>query len=137
MLAWLSVVRGKLQQRVERRVGQANACSAFLVPSYFYFQAEDGIRYLTVDWSSDVCSSDLTRCSRSPSSAGCAGCTCRPPGSSSGTRIRLAASDRSSSSGSTTGASTGCWRRRGWTTGGRSEERRVGKECRSRWSPYH
>ena len=21
--------------------------------------------------------------------------------------------------------------------GGRSEERRVGKECRSRWSPYH
>src|SRR5260370_42571187 len=26
-----------------------------------------------------------------------------------------------------------------WITGleGRSEERRVGKECRSRWSPYH
>ena len=24
----------------------------------------------------------------------------------------------------------------GWR-GGRSEERRVGKECRSRWSPYH
>ena len=23
------------------------------------------------------------------------------------------------------------------TTSGRSEERRVGKECRSRWSPYH
>ena len=23
------------------------------------------------------------------------------------------------------------------TTGSRSEERRVGKECRSRWSPYH
>src|SRR2546422_5680696 len=23
-----------------------------------------------------------------------------------------------------------------WVTGGRSEERRVGKECRSRWSPY-
>ena len=23
------------------------------------------------------------------------------------------------------------------TVGGRSEERRVGKECRSRWSPYH
>ena len=22
-------------------------------------------------------------------------------------------------------------------TSGRSEERRVGKECRSRWSPYH
>ena len=23
------------------------------------------------------------------------------------------------------------------TPGSRSEERRVGKECRSRWSPYH
>jgi len=25
----------------------------------------------------------------------------------------------------------------GTTVGMRSEERRVGKECRSRWSPYH
>ena len=25
----------------------------------------------------------------------------------------------------------------GWETIDRSEERRVGKECRSRWSPYH
>ena len=24
-----------------------------------------------------------------------------------------------------------------WARTGRSEERRVGKECRSRWSPYH
>src|SRR5256886_8112393 len=24
-----------------------------------------------------------------------------------------------------------------WSCSGRSEERRVGKECRSRWSPYH
>ena len=24
-----------------------------------------------------------------------------------------------------------------WATSDRSEERRVGKECRSRWSPYH
>ena len=24
-----------------------------------------------------------------------------------------------------------------WALGLRSEERRVGKECRSRWSPYH
>src|SRR5256885_13089497 len=27
--------------------------------------------------------------------------------------------------------------RRGAIQGNRSEERRVGKECRSRWSPYH
>ena len=25
----------------------------------------------------------------------------------------------------------------GYSIGARSEERRVGKECRSRWSPYH
>ena len=25
----------------------------------------------------------------------------------------------------------------GWSNTARSEERRVGKECRSRWSPYH
>src|SRR5215207_11135507 len=25
----------------------------------------------------------------------------------------------------------------GYTQAGRSEERRVGKECRTRWSPYH
>ena len=27
--------------------------------------------------------------------------------------------------------------RQDWTYRERSEERRVGKECRSRWSPYH
>jgi len=27
--------------------------------------------------------------------------------------------------------------RTGWGKSARSEERRVGKECRSRWSPYH
>src|SRR5258708_37913638 len=44
-------------------------------------------------------------------------------------------------------AEWGYGRRHGWLSnyhlaardkgGGRSEERRVGKECRSRWSPYH
>ena len=29
------------------------------------------------------------------------------------------------------------WLGRGESSEGRSEERRVGKECRSRWSPYH
>ena len=29
------------------------------------------------------------------------------------------------------------WFRKSVATAGRSEERRVGKECRSRWSPYH
>src|SRR3712207_236750 len=29
------------------------------------------------------------------------------------------------------------WHKNGHTDQWRSEERRVGKECRSRWSPYH
>ena len=29
------------------------------------------------------------------------------------------------------------WKKRFGALGVRSEERRVGKECRSRWSPYH
>src|SRR5256884_444178 len=29
------------------------------------------------------------------------------------------------------------WQRRFFGAAARSEERRVGKECRSRWSPYH
>src|SRR3989440_2467962 len=97
----------------------------------FFFQAEDGIRDLIVtgvqtcallissrrrhtrsdrDWSSDVCSSDLRSCVE-------AGSRRRRPGA-------LARRPDRSCSRSRDGAS-------------RSEERRVGKECRSRWSPYH
>src|SRR3712207_8974822 len=38
--------------------------------------------------------------------------------------------------GNTVAEAAACFRLGGWTHG-RSEERRVGKECRSRWSPYH
>ena len=31
----------------------------------------------------------------------------------------------------------GKWQLKTVEANGRSEERRVGKECRSRWSPYH
>src|SRR5215813_14306512 len=59
------------------------------------------------DWSSDVCSSDLS----GPASGG-AWWSVRVPGG-------------------------GSPRARSPPRPGRSEERRVGKECRSRWSPYH
>src|SRR3990170_4270826 len=43
--------------------------------------------------------------------------------------------------GSGDGSAFTAWRpdsaRDRWGWHGRSEERRVGKECRSRWSPYH
>src|SRR6266496_1652846 len=67
---------------------------------FFFFQAEDGIRYLYVTGvQTCVLPISATRSSAPPSS------TCSR--SSRPTRRR------------------------------RSEERRVGKECRCRWSPYH
>ena len=35
-------------------------CAVVLMELFFFFQAEDGIRDDLVDWSSDVCSSDLS-----------------------------------------------------------------------------
>src|SRR5260221_7645158 len=99
---------------------------------YIFFQEEDGIRYHCVtgvqtcvlffssrrrhtrslcDWSSDVCSSDLTG---------------RPAGTCRATR-RWLAPVRFSVAAVAASPLSPC----------RSEERRVGKECRSRWSPYH
>src|SRR2546430_6019225 len=81
---------------------------------FFFFQAEDGIRDLTVTGVQ----------------------TCALPISAIRELMRFAArtgevaSALSATIGSTVpgGALAGAYR---------SEERRVGKECRSRWSPYH
>src|SRR5258706_11073336 len=88
---------------------------------FFFFQAEDGIR----DWS-------VTGVQ-----------TCALP-------IYLQAVDGGLDAGDADGAlrghgqfacggNGGIGHKRGACKGGgeRSEERRVGKECRSRWSPYH
>src|SRR5260370_973921 len=72
-----------------------------------FFSSRRGHRRLKCDWSSDVCSSEL--CIRHVPAY--------VPGLLGAVRVveKLA-----------------------WPPGGtRSEERRVGKECRSRWSPYH
>src|SRR2546430_6633308 len=92
----------------------------------FFFQAEDGIRDLTVTGVQTVCSSDLAapsgdwRFAPAPNNP-------EPkalhPESRSSARVSMLEQwpvfgvDRRSTR--------------------RSEERRVGKECRSRWSPYH
>src|SRR5262245_66655446 len=70
---------------------------------FFFFSSRRRHTRCLSDWSSDVCSSDLSRVARaSPTTSGAA--TNKHPGVPSNRR---------------------------------SEERRVGKECRSRWSPYH
>src|SRR5256885_9472203 len=81
---------------------------------FFFFSSRRRHTRLQGDWSSDVCSSDLCRSStdeRRLLRIGMAAVVFRPYWSDN-TRIQTAVV-------------------------GRSEERRVGKECRSRWSPYH
>src|SRR5690606_40934476 len=75
---------------------------------FFFFSSRRRHTRFSRDWSSDVCSSDLA-----PGPKICCGNPCRP-------------------------IPVNCWavadigRKRS-----RSEERRVGKECRSRWSADH
>src|SRR2546426_5202175 len=86
--------------------------------SFFFFSSRRRHTRLQGDWSSDVCSSDLHW----------------PSGERE--TIKLPEVDRiytvtegNGFTGALCGA-TECEKNR-------SEERRVGKECRSRWSPYH
>src|SRR2546427_2969911 len=125
----------------------------------FFFQSQDGLQYLTVtgfhtfffssrrrhtrfdcDWSSDVCSSDLM--------------IRRPPRSTLSPIQAQAIPAVLAGHDLLAGAQTGTGKTAAFTLpmlqrlsqgqvprnkfgGKRSEERRVGKECRSRWSPYH
>src|SRR5256885_6595431 len=95
---------------------------------FFFFQAEDGIRDYKVTGVQ----------------------TCALPISHKRNRFRLLSSDRSRSGTDSAceviavselqrprGARTDAQRNRRRIVEARSEERRVGKECRSRWSPYH
>src|SRR2546427_9385061 len=81
---------------------------------FFFFQAEDGIRDLTVTGvqtcALPIWTAFAHRGGGAPAHETCPGRGARDPrGDRFGSRARAA----------------------------RSEERRVGKECRSRWSPYH
>src|SRR2546427_9553478 len=84
---------------------------------FFFFQAEDGIRDLTVTGVQTCALPILGQCSR---------------------RARSASPSWPAACSRTTSTPGGCaatFKRHSPST--RSEERRVGKECRSRWSPYH
>src|SRR2546422_8144979 len=88
---------------------------------FFFFSSRRRHTRCSRDWSSDVCSSDLQEvfgfflC--------CNLLVLKEMVGPSGRFSNLAST-----------LSSALRRRRGL---GRSEERRVGKECRSRWSPYH
>src|SRR5256886_3055707 len=100
-------------------------CSSF----FFFFQAEDGIRDLTVT-GVQTCALPICFESRSTSKLSL-GVNCdvvgvrQSPGPHGRTRMIVFPCTRSVRLKAATASSR------------RSEERRVGKECRSRWSPYH
>src|SRR5947209_20630283 len=88
--------------------------------SFFFSSRRRHTRYWR-DWSSDVCSSDLRRC---PKRCG--------PSATSGTPTKTASSTSTSTRLTPAPALATAA-----TRTPRSEERRVGKECRTLWSPYH
>src|SRR3989454_5428799 len=97
----------------------------------FFFSSRRRHTRLQGDWSSDVCSSDLAReRSARAQSAGTGGGAQPPPWGAGQARL-LHPSARHDGRPRELGGGDEHRARR------RSEERRVGKECRSRWSPYH
>ena len=96
---------------------------------FFFFKQKTAYEILTCDWSSDVCSSDLID-----------GLLTRQllhmVDSRGNTALHFA------KDGKVVQLLLGWEINKGDLSciankNGRSEERRVGKECRSRWSPYH
>src|SRR3546814_9010794 len=95
---------------------------------FFFFKQKTAYEMRISDWSSDVCSSDLSaRHSCCPENLGKRG-----DRSSTSHLSGLAAGNDSAKATARTAR---------YSERFRSEERRVGKECvspcRSRWSPYH
>src|SRR3546814_2422991 len=98
---------------------------SFVVEMFFFFKQKTAYEMRISDWSSDVCSSDLTNWSlRSPDGCGTKRSHGGKRAQGDGNGRRLHGDDGQAA-----------------TRSRRSEERRVGKECvstcRSRWSPYH
>ncbi len=81
---------------------------------FFFFKQKTAYEMSVSDWSSDVCSSDLSIIQNYSAEE------LSPSTTSTISSIDVAVFSSVKSSSTT-----------------RSEERRVGKECRSRWSPYH
>src|SRR2546430_3793115 len=96
----------------------------------FFFSSRRRHTRFDCDWSSDVCSSDLSSiselsCDSETSPLSASTCSSLPVVTGASNRTFLIRNRILESYFS------------GVQNAKRSEERRVGKECRSRWSPYH
>src|SRR5260370_4981526 len=105
-----------------------NKSCHYRLTCFFFFSSRRRHTRFKCDWSSDVCSSDLSLLAvLSPVAA---------------VPVFLSHTKGRSSKEATRGVHRGlyccpCARHHRLDRAERSEERRVGKECRSRWSPYH
>src|SRR5260221_8165985 len=97
----------------------------------FFFSSRRRHTRSLCDWSSDVCSSDLFSADRQAAP--------QAPVVQPGDLLKTGPTfSRDAEQGAIQDFVEKCWRDAGREpTEERSEERRVGKECRSRWSPYH
>src|SRR5260370_12283083 len=95
---------------------------------FFFFSSRRRHTRFKCDWSSDVCSSDLSNLAAAEELA--PGLNLNPIGADS---ADLAVDVETPSGKVLAIDDPGLLRE----LAERSEERRVGKECRSRWSPYH
>src|SRR5260221_2190801 len=109
-----------------------NAVTQEFVSFLFLFQAEDGIR--------DHCVTGVQTCALPISSrgnacfiGGCRNCWLFMRQ----TKLRQHNFSKLNATGRHLRAPSWLWTAIWWWQKARSEERRVGKECRSRWSPYH
>src|SRR5260370_2309618 len=96
----------------------------------FFFSSRRRHTRFKCDWSSDVCSSDLIRLTSHPGTGSASRFPIRWDAKTARERGPVIATPNSGADRNAVGAHGGAYSIR-------SEERRVGKECRSRWSPYH
>src|SRR5688572_32299605 len=100
----------------------------FLVVFFFFFSSRRRHTRFDCDWSSDVCSSDLVAIVEQSRNAsfGLIANILAPRKIVAFGSAKESLLEQTTTKASPVRASSS-----------RSEERRVGKECRSRWTPYH
>src|SRR3712207_6985995 len=110
-----------------RRIGRDVSTQLYL----FFFQAEDGIRDIGVT-GVQTCALPIWGRTRRPALDAVVSSVAVTPATRPGRRLPAEVPSASRPEwGPASGAGRPALR------SARSEERRVGKECRSRWSPYH
>src|SRR5256884_2051358 len=120
------------QRRVLPFLGRLN-CDRF-----FFFSSRRRHTRCSRDWSSDVCSSDLRAAPPGTKESFLPGTSFTPLISPRNSRRGKAhIGHRSQKPNGREGFPVSLEIDKPEPSESRSEERRVGKECRSRWSPYH